>query len=75
MIKMKTEIGTILGNVQDFLNNGYTTSYTSYQRGYVTRKPRDMANIDVLQGRDGIYYLAPSFKSTIYCVRVYLKKY
>jgi len=72
---MKTKIGTILGNVQNFLDNGYTTSCTSYQRGYVTRKHRDISKVDVLQGRDGIYYLAPSFKSTIYCVRVYLKKY
>jgi len=70
---MKT--GTILGNVQDFLNNGYKLHHTSYRRGYVTRKHRDMANVNVLQGRDGIYYLGPAYNSTRFCVRVYLKKY
>jgi hypothetical protein len=67
-------IGSSLGNLKSFLEAGYKTSYTSYERGYVTRKHRNADNIDVMQGRDGIYYLAPSFRSTRFCVRVYLRK-
>lgn len=60
--------------LSEFVGAGYTEYFTSYQRGYVTRKPRANSDIQVLQGRKGFYYLAPSFKSTRYCVRVYLKK-
>jgi hypothetical protein len=67
-------IGSSLGSLKSFLESGYVTSCTSYQRGYITRKHRDTDNVDVLQGRNGIYYLAPSFDSTRFCVRVYLRK-
>ncbi len=58
------------------LSAGYTEVGTALMRGYVTRKPRSLDAIDVHAAggsRKGLlYYAAPNWGSTRYCVRVYL---
>ena len=56
---------------------GYTPTFTSLQRGYVSRKmDMDIAPVMVAGGnRKGmLYVLLPCWQSTQYCVRQYLTK-
>jgi hypothetical protein len=57
---------------------GWKYAFTSWQRGYVTRKPQNDEDIRVYAGggcrRGLLYYLQPSGKSTQFCHRVYLMK-
>lgn len=49
-----------------------------WQRGYVTRKPREPDEIEVYEAggyrRGELYYLASCQNSTQYCYRVYLTR-
>lgn len=54
---------------------GYEVYATAYQRGYVSRRGdwRDAIVYTAGGSRRGeLYYLAPSYKSTRYCLRRYI---
>lgn len=55
---------------------GYVECDSSYQRGYVTRKPRSEDDIPVFvaggKRKGQLYYCAPTRTSTQYCLRRYL---
>lgn len=60
---------------------GYKYAFMSWQRGYVSRKISPEKNADKIKVyaaggmRKGLlYYLSPSWRSTLYCHRVYLRK-
>lgn len=58
------------------LEKGYTELFTAWTRGYVSRKA-DRASLPVKEAggvRRGLYYVElPSWQSTTYCIRLYLK--
>lgn len=61
-------------NKQGWERNGYT----AYQRGYVSRKNFDAESAEVYDAGGRLkgwkYYLAPTWNSTQFCLRVYLSK-
>ena len=63
--------------VQEALAAGYKEADRTFQRGYLSRKT-DVFKQEVKSAggsRQGqIYYLAPCWKTTNYCYRVYLTK-
>ena len=62
---------------EDALAQGYTNSFTSLQRGYVSRK-MDAATAPVMVAsgnRKGqLYVILPCWQSSQYCIRQYLSK-
>lgn len=71
---MKNEIPS---TVAEALAAGYRRIDTKFQRGYISRRS-DINSLPVrIAGgsrRGELYYLSPSWKSTVYCYRVYLAK-
>ena len=65
-------------SLKDAIKYGYKPYELRTQKGYCTRKERDTDEIEVhfAEGnRKGEpYYLQPSFRSTRYCFRIYLRK-
>lgn len=65
-------------SLKDAIEEGYKRSDIRTQKGYCTRKKRKLEEIEVFfasGNRKGQpYYFFPSFTSTRYCYRVYLKK-
>ena len=62
---------------QDAINQGYTIYDKSYQSGYVSRKADLLkAVVHTAKGnRKGEQYiLAPCWRSTRYCYRLYIRK-
>lgn len=53
---------------------GWKEYRTAWTRGYISRKTDIDRQPVKISGTGEMYYLAPSFKSTQYCYRVYLKK-
>lgn len=61
----------------DAINKGYTISFYSWQRGYISRKSIDATRpVKVAGGRRRgmLYVVFPSFDSSQYCLRAYLVK-
>lgn len=65
-------------NLKQALLDGYEVCGAALQRGYVTRKPRKMEDIEVFKAggkRKGkLYFLDCNYNSTNYCFRIYLSK-
>lgn len=68
----------VIMTLREALDEGYKLNNMTYQRGYVTRKPRKPEEIWVKTAggtRKGeLYILMPCFTSTRFCYRVYLSK-
>ena len=64
--------------LQEAFDNGYKLGDRKYQRGYVTRKLSNFAELEVFVARgrrkNELYALLPCFGSTRYCYRQYLYK-
>ena len=70
-----------VGTLKEFYDRGYRrVEATSYQKGYVSRKPefQNPAAIPIYRGRGSrngqYFYLSPLYNSTRYCLRVYISK-
>ena len=69
----------IVGNYWDYLKNGYEFGDIRWQRGYLSRKTVYSGDNPVYAVTSGkrkgqVFVLYPSYKSTRYCLRVYLTK-
>lgn len=69
----------IVGNYLDYLRKDYTFGDIRWQRGYVSRVTTCVGNNPVYAVTSGkrkgqVFVLYPSYKSTRYCLRVYLTK-
>lgn len=67
----------IVGNFEDFREEGYVYGDIMWQRGYVSRKLKTSACTPVYAVTRGkrkgqFFILIPSFISTRYCNRIYL---
>ena len=67
----------IVGNFEDFRNQGYVYGDVVWQRGYVSRKLTTHACTPVYAVTRGkrkgqLFILIPSYISTRYCKRIYL---
>lgn len=66
--------------LDDFLDAGYhLDGGMTYQRGYVSRKIKDLGSRPVLEGKGSrkgqFYILEPCYSSTRFCFRHYLTKH
>lgn len=63
--------------VREAMGQGYRVCDVKWQRGYISRKTEVMEQPMLTAGgnRKGeLYFVKPSFSSTNYCLRVYLRK-
>lgn len=64
--------------VAEALKLGYRETDQKYERGYISRRDwsRESSPLHLAKGnrRGELYYYAPAYNTTRYCVRVYLVK-
>ena len=70
----------IVGNYQQYLEDGYEISDVKCQRGYVSRKNIPNCDIPVYIVNRGkrtgdVFIIRPCFSSTLFCYRLYLRKF
>ena len=66
---------TALNNltVADLKAAGWEEYRTAWTRGYVSRRSEAGTRPVMLSGRGEVYYLSPSWQSSMFCHRVYMR--